>query len=89
MAESGPVGFAAFHAAGSVPLILVDPGYQRHEMSTSLLEAAPGQTRASWVSRVSAGSSGASYLRLGVPHDLPGAISFLIARRWQHTPWHP
>ena len=60
VAEAGPVpvGFAALDTAGSIPLILVDPGYQRRGIGTGLLEAAVAQVRASTAS-VTAGSGGA------------------------------
>jgi GNAT superfamily N-acetyltransferase len=84
-AGPGPAGLAAFDPAGSIPLILVDPGYQRRGIGTSLLDAALGQARAAGASRVTAGSGGASYIWPGVPRDLPGAVSFFAARGWQHT----
>jgi GNAT superfamily N-acetyltransferase len=83
-AQSGPNGFVGFDPAGSVPLILVDPGYQRRGIGTSLLDAALAQAAAGG-GRVTAGSGGASYIWPGVPHDLPGAVSFFAARGWQHT----
>jgi GNAT superfamily N-acetyltransferase len=83
--RSGPSGFVGFDPAGSVPLILVDPGYQRRGIGTSLLEAALAQARAAGVGHVTAGSGGASYIWPGVPHDLPGAVSFFAGRGWQHS----
>jgi ribosomal protein S18 acetylase RimI-like enzyme len=71
--------------AGSIPLILVDPGCQRRGIGTSLLDAALGQARAAGASRVTAGSGGASHIWPGVPRDLPAATSVFTARGWQHT----
>jgi len=45
-ADAGPVGFAAVDLAGSVPLILVDPHWQRQGIGARLLGAAVGQVRA-------------------------------------------
>jgi beta-N-acetylhexosaminidase len=84
-AQSGPHGFVGFDPAGSVPLILVDPGYQRRGIGTALLEAALGQVRAAGVGSVTAGSGGAAYIWPGVPADLPGAVRFFAARGWRHT----
>jgi GNAT superfamily N-acetyltransferase len=39
------VGFAALDAAGSIPLILVEPVYQRRGIGTGLLDAALRQLR--------------------------------------------
>jgi ribosomal protein S18 acetylase RimI-like enzyme len=87
VAEAGPVpvGFAALDTAGSIPLILVDPGYQRRGIGTGLLEAAVRQIRAGTASSVTAGSGGAAYIWPGVPRDLPAAVSFFASRGWQHT----
>jgi GNAT superfamily N-acetyltransferase len=76
------VGFAALDAAGSIPLILVEPGYQRRGIGTGLLDAALRQLRAG---SVTAGSGGAVYIWPGVPRDLPAAVSFFAARGWRHT----
>ena len=48
VAEAGsvPVGFAALDMAGSIPLILVEPGYQRRGIGTGLLDPARQQIRA-------------------------------------------
>ena len=72
VAEAGPVpvGFAALDTAGSIPLILVEPGYQRRGIGTGLLEAALQQVRAGTADSVTAGSGGAIYIWPGVPHDL-------------------
>jgi GNAT superfamily N-acetyltransferase len=76
------VGFAALDAAGSIPLILVEPGYQRRGIGTGLLDAALRQLRAG---SVTAGSGGAVSIWPGVPRDLPAAVSFFAARGWRHT----
>lgn len=76
------IGFAALDAAGSIPLILVEPGYQRRGIGTGLLDAALRQLRAG---SVTAGSGGAVYIWPGVPRDLPAAVSFFAARGWRHT----
>jgi beta-N-acetylhexosaminidase len=87
VAEAGPqpTGFIAVDAAGSVPLILVEPGYQRRGIGTALLGAALDRVRAAGVGRVTAGSGGASYIWPGVPSDLPAAVGFFARRGWQHT----
>ena len=76
------VGFAALDAAGSIPLILVEPAYQRRGIGTGLLDAALRQLRAGGVT---AGSGGAVYIWPGVPRDLPAAVGFFAARGWRHT----
>jgi GNAT superfamily N-acetyltransferase len=85
VAEAGPVpvGFAALDPAGSIPLILVDPGYQRRGIGTGLLEAA--LLRVGPASSVTAGSGGAAYIWPGVPRDLPAAVRFFASRGWRHT----
>jgi len=87
VAEAGPVpvGFAALDPAGSIPLMLVEPGYQRRGIGTGLLEAALQQVRAGPVGSVTAGSGGAAYIWPGVPRDLPAAVSFFASRGWRHT----
>jgi beta-N-acetylhexosaminidase len=87
VAEAGavPVGFAALDPAGSIPLILVEPGHQRRGIGTGLLEAALQQVRAGGASSVTAGSGGAEYIWPGIPRDLPGAVTFFSSRGWQHT----
>jgi GNAT superfamily N-acetyltransferase len=76
------VGFAALDAGGSIPLILVEPAYQRRGIGTGLLDAALRQLRAG---SVTAGSGGTVYIWPGVPRDLPAAVSFFAARGWRHT----
>ena len=87
VAEAGPVpvGFAALDPAGSIPLMLVEPGYQRRGIGTGLLEAALQQVRAGPVGSVTAGSGGAAYIWPGVPRDLRTAVAFFAARGWRHT----
>jgi beta-N-acetylhexosaminidase len=87
VAETGParVGFVAVDPAGSIPLVLVDPGYQRRGIGGALLEAALGQVRADGAGSVTAGSGGAAYIWPGVPADLPGAVRFFATRGWRHT----
>jgi len=84
-AGPGPVGFAALDMAGSIPLILVDPGHQRRGIGTGLLEEAVRQIRAGAASSVTAGSGGAVYIWPGVPRDLPAAVGFFASRGWRHT----
>ena len=87
VAQAGQVrvGFAALDAAGSIPLILVEPGYQRRGIGTGLLDAALRQLRPGNAGSVTAGSGGAVYIWPGVPRDLPAAVSFFAARGWRHT----
>ena len=87
VAQAGqvPVGFAALDPAGSIPLILVQPGWQRRGIGTALLEAALRQVRTGSVGNVTAGSEGASYIWPGVPRDLPAAVDFFASRGWRHT----
>jgi GNAT superfamily N-acetyltransferase len=87
VAQAGPVpvGFVAFDRAGSIPLILVEPGYQRRGIGTGLLEAAMQQLRAGTAASVTAGSGGAGYIWPGVPRDLPAAVAFFASRGWRHS----
>jgi GNAT superfamily N-acetyltransferase len=75
----------AFDRAGSIPLILVEPGYQRRGIGTGLLEAALQQLHAGSAASVTAGSGGAGHIWPGVPRDLPPAVSFFASRGWRHT----
>jgi GNAT superfamily N-acetyltransferase len=84
-AEPGPVGFVAVDMAGSVPLILVSPAYQRRGIGTTLLAAALDWLRADGATGVTAGSGGRFYIWPGVPRDLPGAVRFFTSRGWQHS----
>jgi GNAT superfamily N-acetyltransferase len=73
VAQAGPVpvGFVAFDRAGSIPLILVEPGYQRRGIGTGLLEAAMQQLRAGTAASVTAGSGGAGYIWPGCRATCP------------------
>jgi beta-N-acetylhexosaminidase len=84
-AGTGPVGFAALDIAGSIPLILVDPSWQRRGIGTSLLAAAVDQVRAGGAADVTAASGGGSYIWPGVPRDLPAAVGFFASRGWRHS----
>ena len=81
------VGFAALDTAGSIPLILVEPGYQRRGIGAGPLEAAQQQVRAGTASSLTAGSGGAVYIWPGVPVpcDLPAAEIFFASRGWRRT----
>jgi beta-N-acetylhexosaminidase len=87
MAEAGsdPVGFVAVDMAGSIPLILVAPAFQRRGIGTIMLAAALDHMRAGGVTRVTAASGGQYSIWPGVPSDLPGAVRFFTTRGWQHT----
>ena len=87
VAEEGgrPVGAVATDPAGSVPLLLVDPGHQRRGVGTRLLDGALRQLRALGVERGRLGSGGEDYIWPGVPDDLPGAVRFFEASGWR---WH-
>ena len=73
------VGCVAVDLAGSIPLILVAPEYQRRGIGTDLLSAALDRLRAASVSTVQAGSGGTDSIWPGVPADLPEA-GWLFAR---------
>jgi beta-N-acetylhexosaminidase len=83
--QARPVGFAAVDRAGSIPLILVEPRNQRCGVGTRLLAEAVALLRSDGITRVDAGSGGSSYIWPGVPHDVPGAVPFFLARGWQHS----
>ena len=59
-AGPGPVGLIAVDLAGSIPLILVAPAYQRRGIGTALLAAALDCLRADGATSVTAGSGAAS-----------------------------
>ena len=84
-AGPGPVGFIAVDLAGSIPLILVAPAYQRRGIGTALLAAALDFLRAAGATSVTAGSGGRFYIWPGVPRDLPGAVRFFATHGWQHS----
>jgi beta-N-acetylhexosaminidase len=79
------VGFIAVDLAGSIPLILVAPAYQRRGIGTALLAAALDFLRADGATSVTAGSGGHFYIWPGVPRDLLGAVRFFATRGWQHS----
>jgi GNAT superfamily N-acetyltransferase len=85
VAEGGPVGLAGVDLAGSVPLILVHPGWQGRGIGTGLLAAAVDLVRAGGAREVTAGSGGSAYIWPGVPVDLPAAFAFFTARGWWHS----
>jgi beta-N-acetylhexosaminidase len=80
-------GAVAVDPAGSIPLLLVDPGQQRRGLGTRLLDAALQQLGALGARTVDLGSGGEDYIWPGVPDDLPGAVGFFAARgwRWDHA----
>jgi GNAT superfamily N-acetyltransferase len=84
-AGAGPVGLAAVDLAGSIPLILVHPGWQGRGIGTGLLAAAVDLLRAGGALEVMAGSGGSGYIWPGVPSDLPAAVAFFTARGWRHS----
>src|SRR6266487_5814877 len=84
-ADRGLVGFVAVDMAGSIPLILVAPAYQRRGIGTALLAAAVDCLRRGGSAGVTAGSGGRFYIWPGVPRDLPGAVRFFTSRGWQHS----
>lgn len=77
-----PVGFVAVDLAGSIPLVLVVPGYQRCGIGGDLLSAALGRLAAAGVSTARAGSGGADCIWPGVPLDLPAAVRLFTACGW-------
>jgi GNAT superfamily N-acetyltransferase len=87
IAESaaGPVGMAAIDTAGSVPLILVTPGWRRRGIGSKLLAEAADVLRASGARDAGAGGGGSSYIWPGVPRDCPGAVEFFAACGWRYT----
>ena len=84
-AGTGLVGFVALDRAGSIPLILVAPAYQRRGIGTALLAAALNHLRGGGTTGVTAGSGGRRYIWPGVPLNLPGAVQFFTAHRWQRS----
>lgn len=77
------VGFVAVDRAGSIPLILVAPEYQRRGIGTDLLSAALDRLRAAGVSTVQAGSGGTDSIWPGVPADLPEAGRLFARCGWR------
>jgi ribosomal protein S18 acetylase RimI-like enzyme len=94
--ESGPgeadragrgVGMVAVDPAGSIPLLVVDPAYQRRGVGTRLLDAGMARLGQLGATTVAAGGGGNDYIWPGVPDNLPGAVRFFRARGWSfdHT----
>ena len=81
------VGVVGVDPAGSIPLLLVDPEYQRRGIGTRLLEAGMTRLGELGATTVGLGSGGDDYIWPGVPDDLPGAVGFFEARGWgfEHT----
>ncbi len=77
------VGCVAVDLAGSIPLVLVAPGYQRRGIGTDLLSAALGRLRAAGVGTAQAGSGGADSIWPGVPADLPEAGRLFANCGWR------
>jgi beta-N-acetylhexosaminidase len=71
--------------AGNIPLILIDPAYQRRGIGTGLLATAVERLHAGGAVCVTAASGGGSYIWPGVPRDLPAAIRFFASRGWRHS----
>jgi ribosomal protein S18 acetylase RimI-like enzyme len=94
--ESGPgeadragrgVGVVAVDPAGSIPLLVVDPAYQRRGVGTRLLDAGMARLGQLGATTVALGGGGNDYIWPGVPDNLPGAVRFFRARGWSfdHT----
>jgi beta-N-acetylhexosaminidase len=81
------VGVVAVDPAGSIPLLVVDPAYQRRGVGTRLLEAGMARLGRLGATTVALGGGGSDYIWPGVPDDLPGAVGFFRARGWgfDHT----
>jgi GNAT superfamily N-acetyltransferase len=77
------VGFVAVDLAGSIPLVLVEPGYQRRGIGTDLLSVALGRLREAGIGTVHAGSGGTDSIWPGVPADLPEAVRLFARCGWQ------
>jgi len=86
--RAGPgVGMVAVDPAGSIPLLVVDPAYQRRGAGTGLLEAGMARLGQLGATTVALGGGGDDYIWPGVPDNLPGAVGFFRARGWgfDHT----
>jgi ribosomal protein S18 acetylase RimI-like enzyme len=81
------VGMVAVDPAGSIPLLVVDPAYQRRGVGTRLLEAGMARLSQLGATTVALGGGGDDYIWPGVPDNLPGAVGFFRARGWgfDHT----
>lgn len=86
--RAGPgVGMVAVDPAGSIPLLVVDPAYQRRGVGTRLLDAGMARLGQLGATTVALGGGGDDYIWPGVPDNLPGAVGFFRARGWgfDHT----
>ena len=86
--RAGPgVGMVAVDPAGSIPLLVVDPAYQRRGVGTWLLDAGMARLGQLGARTVALGGGGDDYIWPGVPDNLPGAVGFFRARGWgfDHT----
>ena len=86
--RAGPgVGMVAVDPAGSIPLLVVDPAYQRRGVGTWLLDAGMARLGQLGATTVALGGGGDDYIWPGVPDNLPGAVGFFRARGWgfDHT----
>jgi ribosomal protein S18 acetylase RimI-like enzyme len=94
--ESGPgeadragrgVGMVAVDPAGSIPLLVVDPAYQRRGVGTRLLDAGMARLGQLGATTVALGGGGNDYIWPGVPDNLQGAVRFFRARgsSFDHT----
>lgn len=86
--RAGPgVGMVAVDPAGSIPLLVVDPAYQRQGVGTRLLDAGMARLGQLGATTVALGGGGDDYIWPGVPDNLPGAVGFFRARGWgfDHT----
>lgn len=81
------VGIVAVDPAGSIPLLVVDPAYQRRGVGTRLLDAGMARLGQLGATTVALGGGGHDYIWPGVPDNLPGAVGFFRARGWgfDHT----
>src|SRR5262245_9737692 len=79
----GALGVVAVDAAGSIPLLLVDPEQQRRGIGARLHEAGLARLAALGAATVQLGSGGDDYIWPGVPDALPAAAGFFAARGWR------
>ena len=71
--RAGPgVGMVAVDPAGSIPLLVVDPAYQRRGVGTWLLDAGMARLGQLGATTVALGGGGDDYVWPGVPDNLPG-----------------
>jgi len=76
------VGAVAIDLAGSIPLLVVQPNWQRRRIGTTLLELATSQLWAAGVRQAHLGSGGQGYIWPGVPANVPAAARFFESRGW-------